>query len=292
MATSIDADPEGRSYVGGYTLETDFPLSADVIHGAIGDAGVWLAGWTPSQANDNVSCITDPADLGLTAQAAPWRLLTLWGNDFGVAAQAFDADSGRAPTELAGLRVLFDGLPGRLLYVSPEQINVAVPFTAARSSSVIMRLEKDGNVIAAHRLGALARAPRAFVEIAPGEGFRNPVALNEDGSLNSRDSPAPPGSLLTLFLNGAGDPQLAIEDGVIARPPLLPLDVPIQVKIRDRALEVVSVTAAEGHVAGVWQVMVRIPTDVNRQFPLTVRLDGQLAHPEFEELLVWVSETR
>ena len=59
--------------------------------------------------------------------------------------------------------------------------------------------------------------------------------------------------------------------------------------IRDLPLEVVSASAAEGQVAGVWQLKVRIPENQARLALLTVKVDGVLAHPLFEELLVWVT---
>jgi len=125
---------------------------------------------------------------------------------------------------------------------------------------VVLRLEKDGRVIETRLLGGLDRAPRVFSDPTEEDGyFLNAIALNEDGSLNSRESPAPPGSQLRLFLNGAGKPQSPVQDGVVSRPPLHPLGVPVQVRARERELEVASATAAEGHVAGVWQVAVRIP---------------------------------
>jgi uncharacterized protein (TIGR03437 family) len=300
-ATSTEIDLEGRAYVIVQSPEADFPLSADVYHGPVGDRGVWLARWSPAESARNVlACISDAADLTLTGKASPGRLLTLWGSFPGVGSQAFDTDAQQAPAKLGGVRVLFDDVPGRLLYVSEGQINVAVPFTAASSPTVTLRIEKDGDIIESHRLGVVARAPRVFRQPeATGAACNRlsafgliPIALNEDGSANSCESPAAPGSLVTLFLNGAGVPESPIEDGVVARPPLLPLRVPVNVSIRDRGLEVVSVTAAEGHIAGVWQVMFRIPSDVDRLANLVVRLDGIRANLEFDEFLVWVSPIR
>ena len=291
-ATSLDMDALGGVLATGDSLEPDFPLSPDVYHGLIGEAGVWLSHWTPSESGESeLGCIADPADLTLTARVAPGRLLTLWGSGFGVPPQSFDSGAGQAPAELAGLRVLFDDIPGRLLYVSPRQINVVVPFLTARSQAVILRIEKNGRLIAIHRLGATQRTPRIFVkgEPDPASYALIPVANNEDGSSNSPQSPASPGSLVTLFLNGAGAQRTPVEDGAVSHQPLLPLDVPVTVSIRDLPLEVVSASAAEGQVAGVWQLKVRIPENQARLALLTVKVDGVLAHPLLEELLVWVT---
>jgi hypothetical protein len=64
----------------------------------------------------------------------------------------------------------------------------------------------------------VARAPSAFLDLEQVDRFQSgvscrgatyspaypPIARNEDGSLNTCETPASPGSVVTLYLNGVG----------------------------------------------------------------------------------------
>jgi uncharacterized protein (TIGR03437 family) len=142
---------------------------------------------------------------------APGEFITLTG--FGIGPTngiAYQPDAqGQPPRQLAGVQVLFDGVPAPLLYVQSRQINVLVPFELTGKGSTNIQVQYNGT-----RLGPVA-VPLTFG--VPGI-FRlesgvsaQAAALNQDGTLNGPSNPASPGSVVTLWGTGFGatDPPCA-----------------------------------------------------------------------------------
>jgi hypothetical protein len=98
-----------------------------------------------------------------------------------------------------------------ILYSSSTQINAVVPFitgsTAPRTAAV---LRGGGEVIWRAELPVGVASPGLFTH---GAGYGQLTALNEAGSLNSADNPASPGSVVSVFLTGAGVYDRPIDDG-------------------------------------------------------------------------------
>jgi uncharacterized protein (TIGR03437 family) len=77
-----------------------------------------------------------------TKPLAPGELVAILGTRLSTITQQFALDStGRVPTSLAGVRVLFGGVAAPLLYVSPEQINAIVPFGVSATDPVNVTIE-------------------------------------------------------------------------------------------------------------------------------------------------------
>src|SRR6185295_16081090 len=68
-----------------------------------------------------------------SAGVAPGELITVFGLGFTTAAPVLGSvqPNGQYPTILGDVRVLFDGYPAPLLYVSSGQLNLVVPYSAA-----------------------------------------------------------------------------------------------------------------------------------------------------------------
>ena len=61
--------------------------------------------------------------------------VTLFGAGMGPVSGVIPTiEDGKLPTSVAGVRVLFNGLPAPLLFVREDQINALVPFTTASPS--------------------------------------------------------------------------------------------------------------------------------------------------------------
>lgn len=84
------------------------------------------------------------------------------------------------------------------------------------------------------------------------------AAINEDGTLNGADHPAPAGSIVALFLTGAGVTVPPTADGVLPVPPLPQLVLPVSVTVGGAAAEVVYSGSAVG-LPGMAQVNIRVP---------------------------------
>jgi hypothetical protein len=134
-------------------------------------------------------CLVDLADYASVDAVAPGQFITFFGG---------------------GDAVTFSGTPAELLYVGGGQINVRVPDSAA--SRILMEVSGNGRIIDRRMLSVEPRVPALFVVpdfyAEPVQscsvGVVPAIALNEDGTPNSCGNPAEPGSMLTLFVNGAG----------------------------------------------------------------------------------------
>jgi len=60
-------------------------------------------------------------------------------------------ENNTVPRELAGVRVLFDGIPAPVLYVSSNQINVVSPFAISGRSATVIRVRREGLEVSATR---------------------------------------------------------------------------------------------------------------------------------------------
>jgi uncharacterized protein (TIGR03437 family) len=175
--------------------------------------------------------IEDPADAAEVETVAPGQLLSLYGSDLAPAGVATYA--GGYPTLYNGVTVTFDGIPAPILYTSPNQINLEVPYEIAGQAQVVMVISSQ-NVspvlseqyylaVAASRasifVGAAAFAAPIFDQGACNgqtvSGIQ-PLAFNSDGSLNSCANPAAAGSTVTVFLNAVGVTNPAQTTGAIS----------------------------------------------------------------------------
>ena len=106
------------------------------------------------------------------------------------------------------------------------------------------------------------------------------LALNQDGSLNSENSPAKPGSIVTIFLTGIGVTNPPDPTGTINET-LIPLNLDLQVPWG----LVLSARAATGSFSGVWQITAQLPaTPYQNDWVVLVA-----RHPAREDVQLWVS---
>lgn len=160
---------------------------------------------------------------------------------------------GRLPTSLQGTQVLFDGEAAPLVSVQATEILAIAPQDVASKSSVTLAVVNQG-VQASTMLPAATAVPGIFVTSGT-----QAAAINEDGSINGPDHPAPVGSIVSLFVTGADRTDPLIGDGVAPTLPLPQLALPVAVKVGGAAADVLYAGSALG-LAGLAQLNVRIPT--------------------------------
>lgn len=168
--------------------------------------------------------------------------------------------SGRVASELAGTRVLFDGVAAPILSAYAAQIRVVVPYGVAGKPRVSVQVVSQGEETVPVECGVAAAWPGIFT--ADGSGQGQAAALNEDGTPNGPANPAAKGSTVTVYATGAGITEPPGVDGEIgiegpARPVL-----PAGVWLQGLEAEVVSVGAAPGKVSGILQVRIRLPFEI------------------------------
>jgi uncharacterized protein (TIGR03437 family) len=159
-----------------------------------------------------VACITNSSELNPTRTVAPGQLLTVFGSGLGSSAWAAAPVNGKYPTVSPDqVSATVNGIPAPLLYTSPDQINLQVPFEVAGSSTATL-------IINTSTLGTVSQNLRVVwpnrtlfeVPVEPGEcltswaGEKHTLAINADGTRNSCNNPAKPGSVVRIFVNGLG----------------------------------------------------------------------------------------
>ncbi len=103
------------------------------------------------------------------------------------------------------MQVLFDGNPAPLTYVSAIQINAIAPVGLTGKSSTQVQVTYQGLTSNAMAVPVQATAPGIFA--ADGSGTGGGAILNQDYSLNVRLNPAARGSVVAIYLTGAGRDQ-------------------------------------------------------------------------------------
>jgi uncharacterized protein (TIGR03437 family) len=267
---SITADATGNAYVsGGGVLD---PGAAEYITEVNATGSALLLDSTYATGSRSTQIAAEPngrlhavgGDAGLVTIAdrtpAPSGL-------FGVANAAGPAVVGRVVRgELLSIygwalgdRVFFDDVPASVLYASPSQINAIVPF-GARGERVTISVRKNG-IEVAKTVVALTEAQPEIFKLPSGQA----AALNEDGSVNSRENPAKAGSIVTVWGTGAaGWPRDTTDGSLNPSTPLLYLSAGATSAYSSRQ-EVTFAGAAPGLVAGVFQINVRLPEKVYGQ---------------------------
>jgi len=219
-----------------------------------------------------VTAISDSADNARLSSVAPGQLITLYGNNL-----APNAPGAVDPTEpLTGLSIRFNGIAAPLLYASANQINLQVPFEIAGQSQVTMEVSSQlasPPVAESYILGLLDRQPsvfllpddftRAVFDAASCNGQSvsglRPVALNEDGTLNSCANPAPSGSAVTIFMNGIGVTTPPQTTGTLSNSltALSPGPV-LLISPSEASATILSTSTIPGSIAGLAQVRIQV----------------------------------
>jgi uncharacterized protein (TIGR03437 family) len=207
-------------WITGPTYFATFPFSVNALTiGNLGPnpvQGAYLGAVDFSQSQPpagapQIGCIVDAADLADAGPIVPFQLLTVFGSGLGPATPVVAPNN--STTTLGGVSVSFGSLAAPLLYVSPTQINLAVPLVAEEGvSPVAMQLTVNGVSAPPLAFPVIAANPSLFV--VPGtysttSRQSETLALNADGSVNSPTNPAKLGSVISVFVNGLSmDPQI------------------------------------------------------------------------------------
>src|SRR5262249_34488584 len=118
---------------------------------------------------------------------APGMLLSIFGSGLAKTTATTPVPS-PIPTSLGGVSVALNGIAAPVLYVSPTQVNVQVPFEVGAGPAVVGVTNESG-VVGAH-FQLAAAAPGIFVD--------------SDGMIAPQKEVLP-GSLASLYLTGAGE---------------------------------------------------------------------------------------
>ena len=174
----------------------------------------------------------------------------------------------KVETVLGGVQVLFGKTPAPLLYVSATQINAQVPYEVAGQSYTTVEVRRGGVTLGSTSVALSPTAPWLFTI-----GGNTVAAINQSGLVNGAASPAPAGSIVSLYATGDGLETNGAATGKVASPPYPMSKAPVAVTIGNGSAEVLYAGAAPG-LLGVMQINARVPAGLNGAVPVTVTVGG------------------
>ena len=147
---------------------------------------------------------------------APAGVVTIFGGSIGPSAitpPQLDSD-GKLATVLGGWQVFFDGVAAPLIFAAPGQITAITPNEVAGKAHTVIGVQQQGTLTPAFAVSVPVNATAPAILTQDSSGIGQAVAINLDGTVNSITSPAKAGSIVSLYVTGAG--ATADGDGAIA----------------------------------------------------------------------------
>lgn len=260
---AITSNQRGKVIVAGETGSNTFPVTPGVVQPELadirnegGDAFVAQFRFEP-QPRLSAEGIVNAASLR-GGVVAPGEIISLFGRAIGPESPlGLDVKGGRVTTLLDDVRVLVNGTPAPLLFVSLNQINAVIPYGAAALPVASLQVERSGFRSAPITLRVEPSAPALFS--LDGSGAGQGAILNQDLSVNGPSNPAQRGDIVILYATGEGLTDPAGVDGALAADPLPKPLSEIRVSIDGINAEVLYAGGAPGLVAGVIQINARVP---------------------------------
>ena len=196
--------------------------------------------------------LANAASFALNTGVYPGTLLTIYGFDLPASPQ-----------------VSIGGAAAPLLYASPNQVNVQVPFgMASLPPAVTIQVTGPSGT------AAVQTFQTSSVGISTADGV-HAAALNQDGSVNSVTNPATPGSIVSLFGTGAFWPPETPDNTPAAS--AMSLDQGgsgfqvVTVLGRPIPLNMLYFGAAPGLIQGVFQINVQLPLKSMTELSLQIQ---------------------
>ncbi|HYP09709.1 MAG TPA: SBBP repeat-containing protein [Bryobacteraceae bacterium] len=199
-----------------------------------------------------------------TPNGAPGVIVSIFGEN--LAPTTVAADALPFPTSLGNVRVILNGTPIPLIYVSPTQINAQLPYETPLGT-VQLIVEARGQT-ATGTITVLAASPGILYY-----GDNRAVVVNPTGEVNGTTTPAPAGSIVTFYLVGQGRLDNPVANGAGA--PVDPLSRPIlpaSITIGGQTAEALFIGMTPGSV-GLLQANVRVPASLaSGDYPVVLRI--------------------
>jgi uncharacterized protein (TIGR03437 family) len=266
---------------------------------AMGYAGTCLTA-SPG-AGPSLVGIENSGGFSISNAIAPYELVSLVGLGVGPQTSAgTQVLKGVVTNSLEGVQVLFNGIPAPLLSVGPTQINAVVPGEVYASATTTLEIVTPAGTLQGPVIPVNASQPGVFTNSVSGSA----AALNQDGSVNSAANPAPLGSIVTVWVSGAGISSAEQSDGAIVTipgNPTLPVSAFLggsgfafsavigQLPAGPVSLEVLYAGDAQGMVAGITQVNFRLPAESSLVSPGNLVLSLQVGDAQSPGFIIYTT---
>jgi len=206
--------------------------------------------------------------------------VVLYGSGLGPAqlTSATIGSDGLYGKTLAGSRVLFDGIAAPMLYASATQVATIVPYELTGASTQVA-VAYQGQTSAAATIALAGSAPGLFTLGSTGQG--QAAAGNQNGTINSSSTPAPIGSIISLFATGEGQTMPGGVDGKPATPPLPFPFLPVSLTIGGITLDSLQFVGGVPGQVGLLQINAVIPAGITpgSTVPVVIGIGGATSQP-------------
>lgn len=213
---------------------------------------------------------------------APGQFVALFGTGLGPAT-ALIASATPFPVSLGGVSVTIQDRPAPLYFVSSGQISALVPFaTSGASAEIVVR---NGATESNRVTVPVARtSPGIYSNSQNGIGAG--AILKADFSIVSTANPVRRGDTVLIYLTGLGGLNPALSDGAPASTTVLSrVTDTVNVYIGGRRA-VVSFAGAAPGFAGLYQINVTIPTDINAGNAVPIGIETSTAFHDMVDIAV------
>lgn len=195
---------------------------------------------------------------------APGEIVTIFGSNLGPATLVtFILNPNNTfATALAGTEVLFDNVLAPILFVRNDQIAVIVPFEVAGRVQVNVQIRRSNQLSNTLQQRLDETAPGIFT--VPSGGTGQGAIVNQNGTVNGPGATAAKGSVVSLYITGAGQTNPTGLTGALnGTNPLNLINAPVSVTIGGLPATVEYKGGAPGNVQGLYQINVTVPTDAS-----------------------------
>ena len=169
---------------------------------------------TGTQAPPTITSIMSGASQTQSRGLAPGEIISIYGASLAGSTRVNATSNGRFEALVDGVSVWIGSTPAPILYLSPRQINVQVPFEQASNGTVGVSVEYQGIRSAVRDVAITPVSATIFTVDASGRG--QAAVLNQDYALNTGSSPARRGSAIMIFATGGGATVPSSNTGSIA----------------------------------------------------------------------------
>jgi uncharacterized protein (TIGR03437 family) len=190
------------------------------------------------------------------APMAPGTLAAIFGAN--LANQTAISSTLPLPDSLQGTSVIIGGRQAPILFVSPGQVNVQVPFELASGQPYQVIVSTPGGLTSPEVIHLAGVSPG--VAESPG-GQVIAQHIDSKGTLVSESAPAQPGEFIVLYLVGLGLTDTPVASGIASpsSPPANAADMP-SITINGEDVKILFAGLTPGLV-GLYQMDVQVPLD-------------------------------
>ncbi|MFB3778210.1 MAG: SBBP repeat-containing protein [Bryobacteraceae bacterium] len=273
VGQGIAVDAAGSAYITGYSL-LNFPTQSPYQPSFAGRNAFVSKLQYIREPGIALNAIVSAAS-GAGGGVAAGEIAALYGTGLGptaaVADSGWDPVSGKLPTELGGVSVIFDGQPAPLFYVCAGQINVQVPYEVAGKAAVSVSVTYNGASSAALSVPVVVSHPGVFVY-----NDRAIITNNATGALITAENPIARGGDVVVWATGPG----VVSPPVTTGAPVTTLSWAFSplAWIGGNLVDVQFAGMTPG-MAGLMQINLKVPPDTptGANVPLKILINGAYA---------------